>query len=96
MCDVMLCVLIHFGSDVMKSCNDIHDLHSYRVVGLWKEKLSATNQKAAQSLADPAEYENLFPGLHETIQAEEALRSERSQLQPANTFPHITVRTDMG
>jgi coatomer subunit beta' len=66
-----------------------------RVVGLWKEKLSATNQKAAQSLADPAEYENLFPGLHESIQAEEALRSERSQLQPANAFPHITVRTGM-
>ena len=76
----------------MESCNDIHDLCPHRVVGLWKEKLAATNQKAAQSLADPAEYENLFPGLQEAIQAEEALRGERSQLQPANTFPHITVR----
>lgn len=62
------------------------------VVGLWKEKLATTNQKAAQSLADPAEYENLFPGLQEAIQAEEAMRSERAQLQPASNFPHVTVR----
>ena len=61
------------------------------MVGLWKEKLAATNQKAAQSLADPAEYENLFPGLKEAIQAEEALRVERSQLQPASIYPTVTV-----
>ena len=65
----------------VESCNDNHDLCP-----------AATNQKAAQSLAEPAEYENLFPGLQEAIQAEEVLRGERSQLQPANTFPHITVR----
>ena len=50
-----------------------------------------TNQKAAQSLADPAEYENLFPGLKEAIQAEEALRGERAQLKPARMYPHTTV-----
>ena len=64
----------------------------YRVVGLWKEKLAVTNQKAAQSLADPGEYENLFPGLQEAILAEEALRGERAQLQPASSYPHTTVR----
>lgn len=34
------------------------------VVELWKEKLSQTNEKAGQSLADPKQYENLFPGKH--------------------------------
>lgn len=32
------------------------------VVDLWKHKLAQTNEKAAQSLADPKQYENLFPG----------------------------------
>ena len=60
-------------------------------MGLWKEKLAATNQKAAQSLADPAEYENLFPGLQEAVRAEELLRREREQLPPASTYPSVTV-----
>ena len=62
-----------------------------RVVGLWKEKLAATNQKAAQSLADPAEYENLFPGLQEAVRAEQLLKTERSRLLPASAFPSVTV-----
>ena len=62
-----------------------------RVVGLWKEKLSTSNPKAAQSLADPAEYENLFPGLQEAIVAEEALRKERGELHPASRYPDIPV-----
>ena len=61
------------------------------MVGLWKEKLAATNQKAAQSLADPAEYENLFPGLQEAVRAEQLLKKERSQLLPASAFPSVTV-----
>ncbi|KAF7269278.1 hypothetical protein GWI33_017733 [Rhynchophorus ferrugineus] len=40
------------------------------VVQLWKEKLSATNEKAGQSLADPKTYENLFPGLSEAVMAQ--------------------------
>ena len=62
-----------------------------RVVGLWKEKLAATNQKAAQSLADPAEYENLFPGLQEAVRAEQLLKTERSRLLPASAFLSVTV-----
>ena len=61
------------------------------MVGLWKEKLATTNQKAAQSLADPVEYENLFPGLQEAVRAEQLLKRERAQLLPANAYSSVTV-----
>ena len=41
-----------------------------RIVKLWKDDLSQTNKKAADSLADPTQYENLFPDLQEAIKAE--------------------------
>ena len=62
-----------------------------RVVSLWKEDLAKTNVKAAQSLADPMQYENLFPELKQALEAEEALKEERENLQPAANFPHIPV-----
>ena len=37
---------------------------------LWKEDLGKVNKKAADSLADPSEYENLFPEFQEALQAE--------------------------
>ena len=42
-----------------------------RVVGLWKEDLAKQNKKAADSLADPTEYENLFPEYQEALKAEQ-------------------------
>ena len=62
------------------------------VVSLWKEDLARTNAKAAQSLADPTEYENLFPELREALQAEAALKQERASLKPAALFPSVPVR----
>ena len=56
------------------------------MVALWKEDLAKTNAKAAQSLADPMQYENLFPELKQTLQAEKALKDERTHLQPAASF----------
>ncbi len=61
------------------------------MVGLWKEDLAKTNAKAAQSLADPTEYENLFPELGQALRAEEALRGERATLRPAAEFTSIPV-----
>lgn len=61
-------------------------------MALWKEDLAKTNPKAAQSLADPMQYENLFPELKQALQAEEALKSERSSLEPAATFTSRPVR----
>lgn len=41
-----------------------------RIVQLWKEDLAKTNKKAADSLADPTQYSNLFPDIQEAISAE--------------------------
>ncbi|XP_064157381.1 coatomer subunit beta'-like [Anguilla rostrata] len=59
-----------------------------RVVKLWRESLSKVNQKAAESLADPSEYENLFPGLKEAYVAEQYLR-ETAKTQPAAEYPLV-------
>ena len=63
----------------------------YRVVELWRVDLSKTNEKAAQSLADPTEYENLFPEMQTTIKAEEFLRKERAELRPAKAYTTVMV-----
>ena len=50
-----------------------------RVVKLWRSNLAPVNSKAAQSLADPTEYENLFAGLKDLFKAEQFLaETERS------------------
>ncbi|NXL90555.1 COPB2 protein, partial [Alectura lathami] len=61
-----------------------------RVVKLWRENLSKVNQKAAESLADPTEYENLFPGLKEAFVVEEYVKQSLSDLRPAREYPLVT------
>ena len=63
----------------------------YRVVKLWRESLAKVNAKAAQSLADPTEYENLFPGLRDAFKAEQFLQTERRQVIPAGSYPSVPV-----
>ncbi|CAI7868278.1 unnamed protein product, partial [Closterium sp. NIES-53] len=53
------------------------------VVELWRTDLKKINAKAAESLADPAEYPNLFPNWALALQAEEQLRSGREAEEPA-------------
>ena len=48
------------------------------------------NEKASLALADPEEYENLFPGLNEAIKAEQYLERSQTQ-QPAHAYPSATV-----
>lgn len=62
-----------------------------RVVKLWRESLSKVNQKAAESLADPTEYENLFPGLKEAFVVEEYVKRSLDDLRPAREYPLVTV-----
>ena len=64
---------------------------AHRVVELWREDLAKTNAKAAQSLADPTEYENLFPELKQALQAEEFLKRESMTLLPAASFASVPV-----
>lgn len=66
---------------------------SSRVVKLWKESLSKVNQKAADALADPTEYSNLFPGLQQALLAEQYLKETPVRVRPAVEYPLIMVRT---
>lgn len=52
------------------------------VVKLWREELAKVNEKAGQSLANPDEYENLFPGLQDALKTQQFLVSENT-LRPA-------------
>ncbi|KAG9343156.1 hypothetical protein JZ751_014129, partial [Albula glossodonta] len=62
-----------------------------RVVKLWRENLAKVNQKAAESLADPTEYENLFPGLREAFVAEQFLKETCvGKTRPAKDYPLVT------
>ena len=41
------------------------------MVALWRKDLQKINPKAAESLADPGQYANLFPGMDLALQAEQ-------------------------
>ncbi|KAF9910337.1 Coatomer subunit beta' [Linnemannia zychae] len=59
-----------------------------RVLQLWKESLAtAGRSKTADALADPAEYEDMFPDLQIGLQAEEAIKAARSNPIPASAYP---------
>ena len=62
------------------------------VLPLWKTDLSKLSTKAAERLADPKDYENLFPKMKESLEIEQHLKAERQQLQPATSYKSHTVR----
>jgi coatomer subunit beta' len=57
-----------------------------RIVALWRNDLKKINQKAAESLADPEEYPNLFPDWDAALAAEVKLREQRTKYLPASKF----------
>ncbi|CAF1018734.1 unnamed protein product [Adineta steineri] len=60
-----------------------------RIVGLWRDKLKQMNmERAAQALANPTDYENLFPGLVNTYKTEQYLK-QTTQQQSANNYQSI-------
>lgn len=61
------------------------------VVGLWKDSLSKTNVKASESLANPDEYENLFPHYQESLKTEVYLQAERKRQLPAAAYANTPV-----
>ncbi|KAK2846886.1 hypothetical protein Q5P01_009885 [Channa striata] len=63
--------------------------HVSRVVKLWKESLFKVNQKAADALADPTQYGNLFPGLQRALLAEQYLKETHVSVRPAAEYPLI-------
>ncbi|ODM95916.1 Coatomer subunit beta' [Orchesella cincta] len=57
-----------------------------KILSLWKEQLRKVSDKAAQSLADPIQYENLFPEYQDTLKAEQFMAQQRKDLPPATHF----------
>uniref|UniRef100_A0A061QYC6 Coatomer subunit beta' n=1 Tax=Tetraselmis sp. GSL018 TaxID=582737 RepID=A0A061QYC6_9CHLO len=57
------------------------------VVAMWRKDLHKVNPKAAESLADPAQYPNLFPDLELALRAEEHQAGKLSSPVPASRFP---------
>lgn len=53
---------------------------------IWRKELSKINAKAAESLADPGQYANLFPDFDLALKAEQRQRQQRSQAVPAKDF----------
>merc|ERR1712115_623282 len=52
-------------------------------------QLGKVNEKAGQSLADPADYPNLFPDYQASLQAQQMLARERANVIPASDFKDI-------
>lgn len=59
-----------------------------RVVGLWK---AAAGEKIGQSLADPAQYDNLFPGFKDAIKTQHFLEKQLRPI-PAASSASVPVR----
>ena len=62
-----------------------------RIISLWRDELRKKNEKAAQALADPKDYENLFNGYQHTLRAEQYLARTRGKLVAASDYPNIAV-----
>ncbi|CAL1283833.1 unnamed protein product [Larinioides sclopetarius] len=57
-----------------------------RIVKLWKESFKKTNEKASYALADPEEYENLFPTFNLLLKTEQFMKQSQIRL-PASSYP---------
>ncbi|KAF9962993.1 hypothetical protein BGZ65_006766 [Modicella reniformis] len=58
-----------------------------RVLQLWKKSLvAAKKEKTAETLADPTEYEDMFPNLRYSLSAEEAIKESRVDIVPATAY----------
>jgi len=59
-----------------------------RIVKLWKDDLEKRNRKKnAESLADPTDYENLFPDIKYALIAEEQIKESRKESLSASAYP---------
>lgn len=63
------------------------------VVSLWRNELAKINEKAGQSLADPEQYENLFPGLNDALKTEQFLLTQQRTL-PAKAAPQVPLNIE--
>lgn len=55
-------------------------------VGLWREDLKTVSERAAATLADPAEYPNLFPDLDWALKVEQLYLDNRDKYVLASEY----------
>eukprot|EP00620_Florenciella_sp_RCC1587_P015150 CAMPEP_0182558538 /NCGR_PEP_ID=MMETSP1324-20130603/2016_1 /TAXON_ID=236786 /ORGANISM="Florenciella sp., Strain RCC1587" /LENGTH=867 /DNA_ID=CAMNT_0024770713 /DNA_START=70 /DNA_END=2670 /DNA_ORIENTATION=+ len=58
-----------------------------QIVIKWKADLTKVSERAAQALADPAEYPNLFPDLDWAVMVEQHFKKNRDTLLDASSYP---------
>jgi hypothetical protein len=59
-----------------------------RVVGIWRQNLRKVSERAAQSLADPEEYPDLFPDLEHALAVEQWLK-QNDRMIPAFGYADV-------
>jgi len=69
--------------------------HVSRVVKLWREDLTRVSERAAQALADPSDYANLFPDLSWALQAEAMFLAQRDNTIPAAAYEQAKINLDI-
>jgi len=63
-----------------------------RIVKLWRANLQQINERAAESLADPLEYSNLFPDLALALKAEEYFKKNQ---KPISSTSYLETKEDI-
>nr|KAJ0224943.1 hypothetical protein LSAT_V11C100014470 [Lactuca sativa] len=63
------------------------------IVALWRKDLNKVNQKAAESLADPEEYPNMFEDWQIALEVEERATETRSSYPPAEEYVNYVDRS---
>lgn len=69
--------------------------HVPRLLALWKQELKGTNEKAAEALADPTAYANLFPDWDVAMQVEQMFLQARERPVPAELYPQAKADLDL-
>lgn len=64
------------------------------VLSLWKTELGKVNEKAGQSLADPEQYENLFPGFQDALKTQQFVAQNEPNLLPASAAMKLPLNID--
>merc|ERR550537_1398096 len=66
------------------------------MVSLWRTDLERVSKRAAESLADPTNYANMFPDLALALQAELLITQRRQKgLLPAAAYPKAKAELDL-
>ncbi|CAL5045812.1 unnamed protein product [Urochloa decumbens] len=64
------------------------------IVAIWRNDLSKVNPKAAESLADPSEYPNLFDDWQVALTVEKNVASQRGHYPPADEYLNHAEKSD--